>query len=118
VPEYAADLAGVQMNLAQLLDAEQADAAGALEEMLAAIELLRKLADKATAVPRQRCDLGVALRAAGQLLIKLDRAGEARPPLEESKQLLQDLVREHPGEGAFAAELKLTADALAELDAI
>lgn len=117
VPEYAADLAGVRMNLAQQLDVD-GDAAGALAEMLAAVELLRKAAGKPTAPPRRRCDLGVALRAAGQLLARQSQRDEARRHLVQSKEVLERLVREHPGETLYAGELQLTADALGELEGI
>ncbi|MCC6492336.1 MAG: protein kinase [Pirellulales bacterium] len=117
VPQYVADLAGVRMNLAQQLDAT-GDAPAALREVEAAVDGLRGLSERAAALPRQRCDLGVALRFAGQLEARAGRVDEARSYLAESKQVLQALVREHPGESTFATELQLTADALSELDAI
>ncbi|RIK83438.1 MAG: hypothetical protein DCC67_05925 [Planctomycetota bacterium] len=117
VPEYAGDLAGVRMNLALQLDAS-GDAAAALAEVESAADQLRRLIERDAALPRQQCDYGVALRFAGQLLARATRIEEARARLAESKEVLQSLVRAHPGEPVFAAELKLTADALAELDAI
>jgi serine/threonine-protein kinase len=117
VPEYAADLAGVRMNLAQQLD-QGGDADGALDEMLAAVTLLRKVTATSSSVPRRQADLGVALRAAGQLMGRLDRQDEARAHFEESKRVLQALVREHPGEPSYASELQLTAEAIGELDGI
>jgi tetratricopeptide (TPR) repeat protein len=117
VAAYAADLAGIQMNLALQLD-RSGDAKGALVKIESAISTLRKLTARKAAIPRQRCDLGVALRFAGELLARQQRSEEARERLAESREVLQTLVREHPGDAAFAAELKITADALAELDAI
>jgi serine/threonine-protein kinase len=117
VPEYAADLAGVRMNMAQQLEVT-GESGEALAELSSAAEELRKLADKGIAVPRYRSDLGVALRAAGELLASLGRREEARTRLQESRTVLQELVREHPTQPAFAAELKRTADALVALDAI
>lgn len=117
VPEFAADLAGVRMNLAQQLDVG-GDAKEALEEMLAAVELLEKVTARESSLPRQRADFGVALRAAGQLLGRLDRRDEAREHLEKSKSVLQTLVREHPEEALHASELQLTVDAIGELNGI
>jgi hypothetical protein len=102
------------MNLAQQLDAS-GDAKGALREMLSAVALLRKTSAKSSAVPR---DFGVALRAAGEILTRLDRRDEARANLEESKAVLQALVREHPGEAIYTDELRITMDAFGLLDAL
>ena len=117
VPEYAADLAGIEMNLGLQLNAD-GEAAGALASMSAAVDRLRALNVAGAASPRQRADLGVALRAAGELLSKLERIDEARKQLHESEQILQQLVREHPGDARYAAELRLTSELIAELNAI
>jgi tetratricopeptide (TPR) repeat protein len=117
VPEYAADLAGVRMNLAQLLDAS-GNSDGAMAEIDSAIEALQGLVDRGAASPRQQCDHAVALRFAGQLLHRANQADKAREQLLQSEALLKELVREHPSDATFAAQLKQTADALAELDAI
>jgi serine/threonine-protein kinase len=114
VPDYAADLAGVRMNLAQQLE-NAGEGERAVGEFDAAIEGLRKLIENQTATPRQRSDLGVALRAEGELLLKLKREDEARKRLEESKRVLELLVREHPNVPSYAAELKLTSDLLGDV---
>jgi serine/threonine-protein kinase len=117
VPDYAADLAGVRMDLGDFLHA-QGELRGALVEMSAAVDGLRKLVEREAAVPRRQRDLAVALRAAGEILGALDRRDEARGRLGESKSLLEQLVREHPTDAVYATELQLTAEALAVLDAI
>ena len=117
VPEYAVDLAGVEMNLAVALRSSD-DLPGAIAEMSAASEALRRVAGLLSASPRNRRDFGVALRAEGQMLAELDRREEARKRLEESKEVLSKLVREFPGDAANSTELGITVDALRELDAI
>ena len=117
VPEYAADLAGIEMNLGMQLNAD-----GETSQSLAALESasnrLQKLHDGGEASPRQQRDLGVALRATGELLSAIYKTDEARAKLRESQQVLQELVRRHPDEPQFSAELKLTDELLAELDSI
>lgn len=117
VPDYAADLAGVEMNLAMQLDLD-GDTDRALESLTAAIERLQKLAAQGDASPRQRGDLAAALRAFGELARKLERVDEARDRLMQSRELLQQLLREHPEDPRYAADLRLTDELLAELDAI
>jgi len=117
VPEFAGDLAGVRMNLGALLEAD-GQIEPALVELTAAADELRSLADRDAASPSQRRDLGVALRASGVLLHQLARGDEARQRLDESKQVLERLVREHPDDKGLAAQLKQTLDALAALEAI
>ncbi|MBL9165437.1 MAG: protein kinase [Planctomycetaceae bacterium] len=117
VPDYAADLAGVEMNLAMQLDLD-GDTDRALESLTAAIERLQKLAAQGDASPRQRGDLAAALRAFGELARKLERVDEARDRLMQSRELLQQLLREHPDDPRYAADLRLTDELLAELDAI
>jgi tetratricopeptide (TPR) repeat protein len=116
-PEYAADLAGVEMNLGLQLQL-MGEHEPALAEFTAASDQLRVLVAKRAAVPRYRRDLGVALRAAGQLLTELDRRDDARRRLAESKAVLEVLVREHPGDEGFAKDLQLTLEALEEADSI
>lgn len=117
VAAYVADLAGVQMNLAQQLY-DTGDRRRALDEVQAAVTALRKLAKREAALPRHHRDLGVALRFAGQLLAEENQVEEARASLEESEELLQALARQYSGESSYAAELKATVDLLAELNAI
>jgi tetratricopeptide (TPR) repeat protein len=117
VPDYAADLAGVQMNLGDQLR-QSGDLPSALDELLAAATALEILCEGESSVPRRQRDLGVALRAAGEVLMDLDRPDEARAKLEASREVLSRLVREQPADPTYAAELKATSDALAELDAI
>jgi serine/threonine-protein kinase len=117
VPEYAADLAGVQMNLGDHLR-QKTDLPAALEELQAAAATLTTLSEQETALPRHQRDLGVALRATGEVLLELDRVDEARQRLKASQDVLSRLVREQPADASYAAELKATEDALAELDAI
>ncbi len=117
VPEYVADLAGVRMNLGAHLHNE-GDPASALAELDAAAEELRILVAEETATPRHERDLAAALRAGGEALVALNRRDEARSRMDESQQILARLVREHPGEADYAAELKRTREALASLEAI
>jgi eukaryotic-like serine/threonine-protein kinase len=117
VPEFAADLAGVRMNLgAQWQATGKLD--DALEELSGAVEQLRSLAENHTGVPRYRRDLGVSLRAAGQVLAELDRREEAREWLQESQQVLEKLVREHPQDAGYTEALQETLESLEELDAV
>ena len=105
------------MNLAVQLDLD-GDTDRALESLTAAVERLQKLAAQGDASPRQRGDLAAALRAFGELARKLERVDEARDRLMQSRELLQQLLREHPDDPRYAAELRLTDELLAELDAI
>ena len=86
--------------------------------MESAVKLLQKLHDAGEASPRHQGDLGVALRASGELLASIHRTDDARANLYQSQKLLQELVRLYPDEPQFAAELKLTDELLAELDSI
>jgi tetratricopeptide (TPR) repeat protein len=117
VPEFVADLAGVEMNLGAQLQL-QGQLEAALIELTVAGDQLRGLVDKGAAAPRHLRDLGVALRASGQLLVELDRREDARERLTESKTVLEKLVREHPDEEQYATDLQLTIEALDELDAV
>jgi len=117
VPVYLADLAGVYINLGQQLQLLQrgSEALAALDE---ASDLLRELVIEFEMVPRYRRDLGVALRAAGKLLSADGQFDESRRRLKESKTVLEQLVRQHPSEVAYAAELTQTFDALATVDSL
>jgi tetratricopeptide (TPR) repeat protein len=117
VPDYAADLAGIRMNLGAQRQG-QGDLAAALEEMEFAAELLRTITAGAAPTPRYRRDLGVALRATGQILMELDRTDDARERFNESRAILEQLATEHPTEESYATELELTQRVLAELDSI
>ncbi|WP_428305780.1 protein kinase domain-containing protein [Lacipirellula sp.] len=117
VPEYAADLAGIEMNLGMQFSAD-GETSGALESLESAAKRLQTLQAAGDASPRHLCDLGVALRANGELLADIYRTDDARAKLQESQRILQELVEQHPNEPQFAAELKLTDELLAELDAI
>jgi tetratricopeptide (TPR) repeat protein len=117
VPDYAAELAGVRMNLGAQRQG-QGDLAAAIEEMEAATELLRKINASDAPTPRYRRDLGVALRAAGQILMELDRTDDARARLDESRTVFEQLVAEFPADENYATELEHTESALGELDSI
>jgi serine/threonine-protein kinase len=117
VPEYVADLAGIEMNLGARLEA-MGQAEAALRELESGAGHLRSLVDQHVAVPRYRRDLGVALYAAGKVLAGLDRRDDARTRLEESKTVLERLVRENPSNVGYGNDLQATLEALEEVDAI
>jgi hypothetical protein len=52
------------------------------------------------------------------LLAALERRDEARARLIQSEKLLEALSQEHPEDAAYAEDLKLTREALAELNAL
>ncbi|MCG8448791.1 MAG: protein kinase [Pirellulales bacterium] len=111
--QYTADLARVYMNLGQQLSlVDQAPAA--LKTMEQAVALLR---DLSAMVPSYRLDLGVALRAAGKLQAQAERLEQARKLLEESKQVLSQLVKEDPTNDRFTSQLQHTNDEQARLAA-
>ncbi len=114
-PAYALDLAGVRMNLGGLLRSIDRHEE-ALQEMLAAIELL-KTPEGETSSPRQRRDLGVSQREAGQLLILLDKQEQGLEQLTSSRQVFKALVREHPGQQDFSSELSKTNEAIHDAEA-
>ena len=112
--QYTADLAGVYMNLGQQLSlVDQASAA--LETMQQAVELLR---DLTATMPRYRLDLAVALYAAGKLQAEAEQVEEAVKLLEESKQVLSQLVKEEPLDARYTSKLQLTRDELARVNAL
>jgi hypothetical protein len=81
-----------------------------------AVELLRNLTRLVETVPAYRMDLGIALREQGQLLAASGDIDACRKPLAESKQVLSQLLQEHPSSDRYAAELGLTIDVLAGLE--
>jgi serine/threonine-protein kinase len=113
-PAYALDLAGVRMNLGGLLRSIDRSEE-ALQEMLAAVELLTTPEGEPSS-PRQRRDLGVAQREAGLLLILLDKKEEGLERLSSSRQVFKSLVREHPGQQDFSSELSKTNGAIHEAE--
>jgi len=115
VLDYAADLAGVYLNLGWQLQSEGQNEE-ALKSMQQAAEVLRALAGDVQTVPRYRLDLGIALREAGKILATLGKPQEARSQLEDSRIALSQLVSEDPANEHFTQELALTMDALAGLD--
>jgi hypothetical protein len=86
--------------------------------MDAAATELSMLADAESTTPRTQRDLAVALRAAGELLAAFERRDEAKTRLMRSEELLEALSQEHPAEPAYAEDLKLTREALAELNSL
>lgn len=112
VPAYAVDLAGVRMNLGDLL-VVSGEPEEALVEMLGAIELLDVPPEESPSA-RQRRDLGVILREAGRLMIELDQPEEGMQRLARSEQVFKMLIREHPGDPEFTAELSKTSEAILE----
>ena len=115
VLEYASNLAGVYMNLGLQLE-RQTQAEPALLYREQAVELLRELSEEAATVPSYRLDLGIALRAAGNLMAEAGRLQAARTRLQESKTALAKLVSDDPSNEQYAIELGLTIDRLAGLE--
>jgi serine/threonine-protein kinase len=115
VREYAADLAGVDMNLAAAQQ-ELGEIAQAATLANQAVDLLERDFSDAPS-PRQRRDLGVACRSAGQLAALAERRDEAETRLRKAKEILAELVRQFPDDEDFAAELQRTVEALAALGA-
>jgi tetratricopeptide (TPR) repeat protein len=115
VLDYAADLAGVYLNLGVQLQqlGEWDDALVSIDE---SARLLEALAQQRETVPRYRADLGLAQREAGKLLAAVGRTAEARTRLEQSRTNLSRLVSEDPANESYTAELALTMDAQAGLE--
>jgi len=76
-------------------------------------------------VPTYRLDLGKALRLAGTLLANAhwpddtppgDAQHGARQRLEESREILAQLVKQYPDNARYSSQLQLTSDELARLD--
>ena len=116
VPEYAADLAGVQMNLGAAVGSERRSE-GALVEMLAAVDSLRKLAGPKAAAPSTSDDLGRGPAGGGPVAGRTRSSQGARAPRGVEGGARQAGARA-PGEARYTTELKATVDALAELNAI
>ena len=116
VLDYAADLAGVYLNLGRQLQLQD-QAEMALDSMQQATEMLQKLAGHVESVPTYRLDLGVAQRESGKILAALGRTDEARTELQRSRRILSQLVGEDPANEHYTQQLALTMDALAGLEA-
>ena len=115
VHNYAAELAGVHINLAvQLLQEGQHEQGLAAAER--AVALLRDLTQLAETVPAYRLDLGIALRTRGKLLAAAGDKEAARGEFAESKAILSQLLQENPASDLYAEELGLTVTAAEELD--
>lgn len=115
VLDYAADLAGVYLNLGQQLQL-QGQTEAALDSMQQGAEVLQELAGHVQSVPRYRLDLGIALRETGKILATLGQLDQARVQLEDSRVTLSRLVSEEPANEHFTQQLGLTMDALAGLE--
>jgi serine/threonine-protein kinase len=115
VHNYAAELAGVHINLAvQLLQEGQHEQGLAAAER--AVALLRDLTQLAETVPAYRMDLGIALRTRGKLLVAAGDKEAARGEFAESKAILSQLLQENPASDLYAEELGLTVTAAEEMD--
>lgn len=114
VLQYSAELAGVYMNLGQQLDLIQNPAA-ALENMEQASGILRDLSAQAPAVQSYRLDLGVALREAGKLSADAGELDDAIARLNNSKDVLSQLVKENLSKALYTSELQITNDELARV---
>jgi serine/threonine protein kinase/tetratricopeptide (TPR) repeat protein len=115
VHNYAAELAGVQINLARQLRIKGENEQG-LAAADRAIQLLRELTKVAETVPTYRMDLGIALRIRGGLLSYAGDHEAAIQAYTESKAVLGQLVKEQPESQRYAVELGLTAAELEELE--
>ena len=69
-------------------------------------------------MPRYRLDLAVALHAAGKLQAEAEQVEEAVKLLEESRQVLSQLVKEEPLDARYTSKLQLTDDELARVKAL
>ncbi len=115
VHNYAAELAGVHINLAvQLLQEGQNEQGLAAAQR--AVDLLRDLTQLAETVPAYRMDLGIALRARGELLVAAGDKDAAREQFAESQAILAELLRESPASDRYAEELSLTVAAASDSD--
>jgi serine/threonine protein kinase/tetratricopeptide (TPR) repeat protein len=115
VHNYAAELAGVHINLARQLrlQDENSHALAAADQ---AVEILRELTKVAETVPAYRMDLGIALRVRGELLASSGDEQAAIKELSDSKAVLGQLLKEHPESDHYATEMGLTAAILAEME--
>lgn len=114
VHNYAAELAGVRINLA-VQYRRQGEVAEGLAVATQAVALLRDLTQLAETMPAYRMDLGIALRAQGQLLAASGDTSTGEESLVESRRVLAALLREHPTNDQYSTELALTVQSLAEL---
>lgn len=115
VHNYAAELAGVCINLARQLRIEGENEQG-LAAADRAIDLLRELTKVAEIVPTYRMDLGIALRIRGGLLSDAGGLEAAIQAYTESKDVLGQLLKEQPESQRYATELGLTVAELEELE--
>ncbi len=116
VLEYSSNLAGVYMNLGRELEGQE-ESELALKYRQEAVEILRELSEQAAKVPSYRFDLGIALRAIGNLQAKAGHLDEARRHLQESRMVLAKIVSENPSNREYAVEMGLSVDALSALEA-
>jgi tetratricopeptide (TPR) repeat protein len=114
VHNYAAELAGVHINLARQLRLQDENKQ-ALTAADQAIDILRELTKVAETVPAYRMDLGIALRVRGELLASSGDEQAAIKEMSDSKAVLGQLLKEHPESDRYATELGLTAAILAEM---
>ena len=116
VVDLSADLAGVLLNLGDLLQS-QGELDAALEAINRSISVLTKLAQEIETVPWYRLDLGRAQRQSGIVLREAQRLDEAKEKLEASRATLSELVSADLSNEEYTAELALTMDAIAGLEA-
>ncbi len=114
VLDFAADLAGVYLNLGKQLQ-QRGELEAALESLEKSAHVLSQLTASAGLVPRYRLDLGIALREAGKTLAEIGNLDEAANRLGESRAALSQLVSGYPTNERYTAELALTIDAQAGL---
>jgi eukaryotic-like serine/threonine-protein kinase len=117
VHNYAAELAGIHINLARQFWQQKENEQG-LDAAGRAVELLRELTQLAETMPSYRMDLGIALRVRGQLLAAFGDREAAQEQFAESKTVLSQLLQENPASDRYATELGLTVDALEEFESI
>lgn len=112
VHSYAFELAGVYINLASQLQAQEEYVAG-ITAAQRGVNLLVELTSLADSMPTYRRDLGIAHRLLGDLLLAHGDAVAAEQELLASKAVFSQLLSENPGNEMYAKELGLTMDRLA-----
>ena len=98
-----------------LLYRERAQTEAALNALACAVDLLEALVADFPATPRYRCDLAIALRERGQLLLSSDRT-VSRRSLEAAQKHLEKLVESSPEDKSFVHELEATRQQLRAID--
>jgi serine/threonine-protein kinase len=113
VPDYQLNLAGLILNVADRhLRNDQLDAAAG--EFRAAVELLERLLSKHKLAPASR-DLAVALRGQAEVLARREKPAEALVLLRRAQRILEDLVKQYPGNADMAAQLAETRKQIAKI---